>query len=631
MSRLLAALAALLLAAPALAAQEEKKPADQPAATKPADQTAPELDPKTKAAIEREIERAKEDIRNEVRAEIQGAQSAAEFLGTVAEGPKLQFFQLDGYFRFRYQWMLGLDITGVPDASGYYLFPVSLHSKHETLNSANMRLRLEPTLNVSEHVRVRAQVDVLDNYVLGSSNSTLSNDPGSPYPVPFSSSNPVLLSNDPRADRPAITPKRVWAEVQTPVGLLSFGRMPSEWGLGILTHAGSGLDDDLGDTRDRIQFALPPVPTPLGRLAFVPILDFDSAGVLYGDTRFGAGTGQSFTAEPGAAGRTYGLKIARLDTDDEIRRKHERNESSFNFGLYYNYRQQKWFYPQWDTNGFGGTYTPGEPGGGTGTPPASQPYGDTTTAVHRSAYANVASLWLRYLGPRLRVETEIAGVYGHVGNPSADPTIVNDSILLRQLGGTIVSDYKVIPNKLTLGGELGIASGDSAPGFGNVPGRTVATNPGFATPYGSVEGAQWRQGVDNTIRNFQFNPAYRVDLVLFRNILGAVTDAMYVKPTLRWEMLPGLRLDEAIIYSRAMYAQSTPSAKSDPFNPYKYLAGSGDANLGIELDTTLTYGSGDGFHGWFSWGFLQPLGGLSYNDAKMSRAHFLEIGLAAKF
>ena len=32
------------------------------------------------------------------------------------------------------------------------------------------------------------------------------------------------------------------AEIQTPVGLLSFGRMPSHWGLGVLTNSGSGIE-----------------------------------------------------------------------------------------------------------------------------------------------------------------------------------------------------------------------------------------------------------------------------------------------------------------------------------------------------------------------------------------------------
>lgn len=615
MSRLLAALAALLLLAATARAQDDKKPdAD--------------VDAKTKAAIQREIERAKEDLRNEVRAEMQGAQSAAEFLGTVSEGPRLEFFTLDGYFRFRGQLMVNFDVTDGLDASSYSLFPRPLQDPagRDTLDTANMRLRLEPTLNVSEYLRVRAQVDVLDNQVLGSSTSRLYDDPASPYPVPFYGSSRAVAEGDPRADRPAISAKRVWAEVQTPVGLLSFGRMPSEWGLGILANAGGGIDDDFGDTVDRVQFALPPVSTPLGRLAFVPILDFDSEGVLYGDSRFGGiGQGQPIDAESGDDGRTYGLKVARLDTEDEVRRKLERNEASVNYGAYYNYRTQRWFYPNWNTDGFGGSY------------------GDTDEAVHRSAYAHMADVWFRWLTPRLRVEAEVAGIYGHVANPSdvvADPL---PEILLRQWGGSLVAEYKVAPNKVTLGAELGAASGDDAPGFGNVPSRQMAGTV-FATPYGSVEGAQWREGTDRTIRNFRFNPAYRVDLVLWRHVLGQVTDAAYLKPTLRWDIFPGLRLDAAIIYSRALFSESTPSAAIDPVitDPNTAstapVADKGSADLGIEVDASLTYTSGDGFQAFFQWGVLQPLEGLrthgplgATGEATLSRAHFLAVGLAAKF
>jgi uncharacterized protein (TIGR04551 family) len=609
MSRLIAALAALLLAAPALGAPEEKK-------------TDADVDAKTKAAIQREVEKAKEDIRNEVRAEIQGAQSAAEFLGAVAEGPKLEFLQLDGYLRVRGQLMVNLDVTDNSDASGHYLFPVPLQDPQgrDTLNTSNMRLRLEPTLNVSEHVRVRAQLDILDNRVLGSSTSALRDDPSSPYPVPFYGSSRLDASGDPRVDRPAIAPKRAWAEVQTPVGLLGFGRMPSEWGLGILTNAGSGIDDDFGDSVDRVQFALPPVTTPLGRLTFVPILDFDSEGVLYRDPRAGnTGVGQPFDAESGDDGRTYALKIARLDTEDEIRRKLERSQSSVNYGLYYNYRTQRWFYPEWNADGLDCT-----------TDPAT--CADTGTAVHRSAYAHVADLWFRFLGPRLRVEAELAGVYGQIGNASADPATASGELLLRQWGGSLLAEYQVAPNRVTLGGEVGAASGDDAPGFGNVPSRVnaaAAANPGGPTPYGSLEGSQWRAGSDRTIRNFRFNPAYRVDLILWRHVLGQVTDAFYVKPKLRWDMLPGLRLDLSVIYSQALFSESTPSASQDATTGT--ITNKGKASLGIEADAILTYTSGDGFQAFGEWGVLQPMKGLETASGKLSRAHFLSFGIAAKF
>jgi uncharacterized protein (TIGR04551 family) len=591
MSRLATALAASVLLASGARAQDDKKPAA-------------EVDARTKAAIERAVEKAKEDIRNEVRAEIQGAQSAAEFLGAVAEGPKLEFFEIDGYYRFRGQLFNNLSLKGGRDASGRLLFPIALDQTGEsrtTLATANMRLRLEPTLNVSEHVRVRAQVDVLDNHVLGSSTSSLYDDPGSPFPTTFYGSSRVVADGDPRLDRPYVSPKRVWAEVQTPVGLLSFGRMPSHWGLGVMANAGAGIDEDFGDTVDRIQFALPSVSTPIGRLTFVPILDFENEGALYADPRAASGTGQPFDAESGDDGRNYALKIARLDTDDEIRRKTERNAASVNYGAYYNYRTQRYLYPQWEQQGFDPTLV-------STTGPVEK--------VHRSAYAHVIDFWFRFLTARWRLEAEVVGVYGSIGDVRSDASQAQPpKVLMRQWGGAAVLEYKLSPNKLMVGGEVGAASGDAAAGFGNVP----QLGP---QPYGSLEGAQWSAN-DRAIRNFRFNPAYRVDLILFRQILGGVTDAVYVKPKLRWDPFPGLSLDTQLVYARALDASSTPSASPD--------GSGGSANLGVELDTILTYTAGDGFQAWMQYGLLQPMSGLGFRDHSLSRAHALAVGLAARF
>ncbi|HSD18530.1 MAG TPA: TIGR04551 family protein [Anaeromyxobacter sp.] len=624
MSRLLAALAALLLLAGAARAQDAKKPAETkgavaPAETKGAAAPTTELPPETKAAIEREVEKLKEEIRDEVRAEVQGAQSAAEFMGAVAEGPKLEFLELDGYYRVRGQLFDDFDLGRPPDATGHYIFPVPLGNpdpvvggagaSRATIATANMRLRLEPTMNVSELVRVRAQIDVLDNYVLGSSTSRLFDDPFSPYPVPFYGSTRQLYPGDPTADRDPILPKRVWGEVQTPVGLLSFGRMPSAWGLGILTNAGGGVDDDYGDTVDRIQFALPPLQTPIGGLTVVPILDFDAEGALRADPHFGAGIGQPFDADSSDDARTYAVKVARVDTDDEIRRKLERNESSLNFGAYYNYRTQDDVIPAWLQDGFGAQLDPAS----------------ALAVGKRDSYGHVLDVWLRVLTQRWRVEAEAAGVYGRIGTAftaaprsDADPTLVVTPISgvdLRQWGGSLLTEYKAIPNKVTVGGELGVASGDNAPGFGNVPSRV---NPTFT--YGVLEGPQFNGTSDQSIRNFRFNPAYKVDLILWSRILGQVTDAWYVKPKLRWEMLPGLAFDASVVYSQAINGESTPSSTGP---------NTGTRPLGLELDGMLTYTSGAGFQAYAQYGLLQPFDAFKPGD--LSRPQLLAFGLVAKF
>ncbi|MFL5270732.1 MAG: TIGR04551 family protein, partial [Anaeromyxobacteraceae bacterium] len=250
MSRLSTALAAASLLLPALAgaqtpppASPAKPPSAAPANTAPAKPAAPspslgatppaatppgaELDPATRDLVRREVERAKEDMRDEIRAEIQGAQSAREFMETTAAGdrPKLEFLQLNGYLRTRGDLLDNLDLRRDADRSGYFLFPRPLldPAHRGTVTSANMRFRLEPTLNVSEQVRVMAQLDLLDDLVLGQTPQGLLAKSDA-IVRPFDARTQVPPENGVNSDRSSVVVKRAWAEVQTPVGLLSFGR-----------------------------------------------------------------------------------------------------------------------------------------------------------------------------------------------------------------------------------------------------------------------------------------------------------------------------------------------------------------------------------------------------------------------
>jgi uncharacterized protein (TIGR04551 family) len=580
MSRLhvLAASAALLLASGARAQA-------------PAKDTAP-VDPKVEALVKAAVEKAKQELRDEVRAELQGAQSTAAFMGAAAEGPKLQFFELNGYLRVRGDLLDNLSLRRGQDSNGQYLSPGLVYGTRNsgTQTSSNMRLRLTPTINASEHVRVRAELDLFDNYVLGASGGAVY---GTPAPV----------------DRPLSNLKRAWGEVETPVGLISAGRMPASFGLGIVSSDAGGLDDDYGDTHDRLQFATLPVATPLGPLSFVPFYDFDADGPIQVDQRFGAGNGQPYSRDTAFNGRTLGLKLLKLDTDDELRRKLERGEASTNYGAMYTYSTlAKVVNPYWDPN-------QAAPGTGVATDNLRAEY------YPRAEYRHQLSLWFRHQTRRLTVEAEVTGLTGQIGDPgpySATLDYTGGQLQLRQSGGALRASYQVAPNKVTLGGEVGYASGDPAPGFGNRPGQLDA-NGGLPT-YGAFEGPQYGPG-DRVVRNFRFNPGYRVDLILWREIIGQVTDAWYVKPTLRWNIFSGLAFDAQLVYSQAIYGTSTPSATAGY---------GGDKPLGVEADTKLTYATDDGFVTWLSYGVLFPLGGFE-GAGSLSRAHALRAGLALKF
>ncbi len=613
------------LAAPALlagAAQAQNKPAatpqapSTPAAAAPAKpEPATEADRRIQEAVQREVARLKEELRDEVRAEIQGAQSAAAFLGPIEEKPRLEFLEIDGYLRFRADLRDNLDLRRDADPSGYYLYPRPLvgPNEHGTLTMANMRFRLEPTLNVSEQVRVRAQLDLLDNLVLGSTPEI-----DQRYPMPFGSATQTPPIPGLNSDRPSINVKRAWGEVQTPLGLLSFGRMPDQWGLGMLANPGGGIDGDYGDNVDRIQWAIPLGSTPIGPLTVIPMFDYVWSGVTSasGPTNTAVsvatstGLGQPFDRDQADDGRGLGVKVVRMDTPDDIRRKLDKGLSSFNYGLWYSYRTQTFDFPGWTL----GSQDPASAGA------AFPPH------LRRDASAHVGDLWLRLETRRLHLEVELAGIYGQIGDArttignSLDPADPNGTplgpVLIRQFGAVVQAHAKLAGGRFRLGGEFGLASGDRNPGFGNLPGRNAAPVPG------DFEGTQFARG-DKVldIRNFRFNRAYLVDSILFREILGGVTDAWYVKPTARYEIFDGLVATAQVVYSQAVYATSTPSTVHNP--------------LGVEPDIGLSYTSDDGFVAWLNYGLLFPLDGFDDlrpgNTTHLTRAHSLRAGLAVKY
>ncbi len=564
----------------------------------PAEAAAPS--PEVQALVRKEVEKAKAELRDEVRAEIQGQQSAKEFLesGTEAsEKPKLDFLQLRGYFRVRGDLFDDLALKRSPDPAGYTLFPPPLGSPDKsTQTSANTRLRLEPVMNVSEQVRVLAQLDLLDGIVLGSSSA------GSAASESIGQTVPELGKNG--IDRSSIRVKRAWGEVQTPVGLLSFGRMPDQFGLGISSNAGGGLDDDLGDNVDRFQLAVPIRQTFLGPLVVVPYYDINSSGIISQNL---GGVGQPFSLDKADERTTIGFKLARIDTDDELKRKLDAGQLVWNAAARYGYHSQSWAFSNL-----------------TGTPGVPSYYPPNVDQVKIGLAYHSVDLWGRLQGKRWRVEAEAGMRIGSQQDArlqASDPPLGPVQIL--QFGGVLRGDLRPTA-KLTLGLESGFASGDRAPGFGNRPDRGVPV-PGSIDglqAYGTLSGGQYIY-TDTSIKNFRFNPAYRVDMILWRELIGGLTDAWYLKPSFRYDFLEGLSLRFALVYSQAVFGSSTPSTDHRP--------------LGIEADSGLHYVSDDGFHVWLDWGVLQPLDGLGYGpnrvagDQALVRGHAIRTGLAIKF
>ena len=118
-----------------------------------------------------------------------------------------------------------------------------------------MRFRLNPELHISDNLRVMAQIDMLDNLVLGSTPEGYYNVPdgnggyqaaarGGYTPLGVFTTTQWAPVAGRQQHQNSITVKRVWGEYMTPVGMLRFGRMPSHWGLGMVANSGDGYDSD---------------------------------------------------------------------------------------------------------------------------------------------------------------------------------------------------------------------------------------------------------------------------------------------------------------------------------------------------------------------------------------------------
>jgi uncharacterized protein (TIGR04551 family) len=202
--------------------------------------------------------------------------------------------------------------------------------------------------------------------------------------------------------------------------------------------------------------------------------------------------------------------------------------------------------------------------------------------------------WLRLTFPWARVEAEAVFLTAVVDQPSLLPgLLLRDPAKSRQVGAALESDFGPIDARASGGLDAGYASGDPAPGFG------VTQRPNAAAPQpGDLDGPQASPRRDNRVDNFRMHPDFRVDRILFREILGAVTDAVYVRPHGRVRLTRArsaeLSAHAAVVASRAVEASSTLSGK---------------APLGVELDPSLIFET-HSFLAALDYGLLFPLSGF---------------------
>ncbi len=469
---------------------------------------------------------------------------------------------------------------------------------------ANMRLRLEPTIHLSDDVRVRMQIDVFDNMVLGSTPNSLALgayrdssgfiDPFYRYdrttmaPIDTASTTLVAPQAGLNSIQDSIVARRAWAEVRNrTLGELRFGRMGSHWGLGMLANGGSGIDSDYQTDVDRIMLM-----TRLAGITIFGAWDFTSEGLLYQEPADLGGI--PFDRSRLDDTDQFVVGAAYRATEEEQRAALARGDAVFNIGAYFVYRNQNL--------SSGGTTNPlGLCVICNGADElAGRQFGDPVF-VRRGADVFVPDLWIQFLYEKLRLEVEAVMVLGTIQNLSNtvfEPGEGNTNAAeLLQFGIAFEGEYHLLNDQLGIYFNAGYASGDA-----DQEGLSMIGGLQPQLPAGPD------RRVDRTYSTFYFHPNYRVDLILWRNVLRQVGGAYYFRPGLSYDFirnsfgqLLGARAD--VIWSRASVPIQTWGNADD---------------LGVEIDVSVYYRSEDGpdlldgFYAMAQWGIFFPLDGLGW-------------------
>ncbi|MGE0547173.1 MAG: TIGR04551 family protein [Kofleriaceae bacterium] len=448
-------------------------------------------------------------------------------------------FEIEGMLRVRSEALHNFDLDHGLTPSGAPLFLVP-PSGGQTLTHADMRLRTDLAVYApTKYLAIRARVDLFDGVALGSK----------PEGIPA-----TTLSQEPPD---SFLIRRAYGEARTAIGVIAAGRVGSHWGMGLFTNGGDCADCNFGDSADSLQFI-----TSLGGHAWTLAYDLAATGPS-GSRADGRGVDLDRDDDT----RTLRFSVLRSWGPDGLARRIKANETSIEYGAYYAHRSQ-------DRDSIA------VPGG-------------TFVQVPRGLAAHVVDGWFRMTAPWLVVEAEAAMIRARIDQFSSIPGVLLPMpVKSSQLGAAIRT---AVGGDGMIGGgiDAGYASGDSAPGFGAFPKSLTLAQPG------DLDGLQANGITDGTANNFRFHPDFRIDRILFHEIIGTVTDAFYARPHVHYRtraLGAGVFTAEvAAIASMAVQANSTPS---------------GDAPLGIEIDPTVKFESNDGFTIALEHAVLIPMSGL---------------------
>jgi len=500
-------------------------------AAAPAPEAAAEETPPAKAEAKEEAT-AKELKRDEAATEPAPAADAttAEAPATggglkVGGGNPIKFFELYGYFAVNHLFTYNLFMNG----NNPYLPTTPYANEKErgekVLSWGQVRLHLEPIINVAETMSIHSKITLLGSRLVGTDDS-----------LAGTRENGLLPGTQTSVD-PSIRVEGLWGVLDTPIGELRVGRMPFHWGLGILYNDANTVDTfTTGDYMDRVMFVV-----PVMGFKIIPAFDYISEGAM---VRYN----NHFID---ASSRDDGWQVALMFTMQEedpavLKEKLLKEHTVYEFGFLGMY--------SWKTDASTETVIDA--------PPATR-----YTLTEQDARLFTMDLWGTLYYKNFSLKAEIAYIDGKLGRFESETA--SGRISAQMFGAAIEAQWQYIPRKLHFTLLAGATTSEEASG---VQGDAVHL-PGKA-----IDAAL---GLDTKVENFRFNPNYNINSFVWREALGRFTSGYYVSFDTRYYFRDDISMRGGITYSGAWAAKQTPGGKGAPIavEPFVGAYYEGDSGL----------------------------------------------------
>ena len=465
----------------------------------------------------------------------------------------LVLLDLHGEMRTRLDYLDGIRFT----TSDPSIAP-HMDVRHGELNSTpadgrmgigDLRLRFDPVLHVAEWADICTQIDGVSNLTLGGQSRAgvdgqsptiqSANQAGIAQSLAQSNNQAQYLAQwtsptGGMASTAAIGVRRAWVHVRVlGMGELDIGRMGDHFGLGMVRNDGRDLLADFQDDVDRIQ-----ISAELFGFRLTAARDMLFKGPLSSTAVTGTSVLTKGVNATVTDGQPIPLEISTDATRWLVQAETAKPASApgLKFAAALMYQSQD--------NGFYGEH------------------GDCSQQktcdqlIPRTVRQFTPQVYLDWRGKLadapLRLQFEGAFRYGTVATADERTSTVTSKTLI---SGGFASRGELRQGRQQWNFDFGLATGDRAGGFGVNDQDNWRTGPApDAAPRSLITG-------------YNFNRAFLVDSILFRDIIGAVANTWYLKPTWQLTLLEtgpeqGLSFNADVMMALAASDNATPGKSS---------------------------------------------------------------------